>query len=204
MSSENITPNISTDQLWNEIKKEYAYVAIDPYKGYHFHTGREALKRIGYDESLYENVPEENVASFAGTGNPFMLGPINPGETIVDIGSGSGFDSLIASRLVGPNGQVVGIDMTQEMRAKAKKGAEELGADNIEFREGMAEDLPLPDKFADVVISNGVLNLTFNKVETLKEWARILKPSGRLYIGDIVVSKAVPQSALDDISLWTG
>lgn len=133
-----------------------------------------------------------------------MLGPINSGETVVDIGSGSGFDSLIAARFVGPNGQVVGIDMTREMRAKATKGAEELGAENVEFREGMAEDLPIPDEYADVIISNGVLNLTVNQVETLKEWARILKPGGRLFIGDIVVSRAVPQSALDDISLWTG
>ena len=204
MSSKHLTPNISIDQLWKEVKKEYANVAVAPHKGYHFQTGREALKRIGYDESLYETLPEENIASFAGTGNPFMLGPINPGETIVDIGSGSGFDSLIASRLVGSDGHVIGIDMTHEMRAKATKGAEELGAMNVEFREGMAEELPLPDKFADVVISNGVLNLTVNKVDSLKEWARILKPGGRLYIGDIVVSKTVPQSALDDISLWTG
>ncbi len=204
MSGQNIKPNISIDQLWNAVKKEYANVAVDPHKGYHFHTGREALNRIGYDESLYETLPEVNIASFAGTGNPFMLGPINPGETVVDVGSGSGFDALIASKFVGPSGQVVGIDMTREMRAKATKGAKELDAGNIEFREGMAEDLPLPDEFADVVISNGVLNLTVNKVDTLKEWARILKPGGRLYIGDIVVSKAVPQSALDDISLWTG
>ena len=195
MSGQNIKPNISIDQLWNAVKKEYANVAVDPHKGYHFHTGR---------ESLYETLPEVNIASFAGTGNPFMLGPINPGETVVDVGSGSGFDALIASKFVGPSGQVVGIDMTREMRAKATKGAKELDAGNIEFREGMAEDLPLPDEFADVVISNGVLNLTVNKVDTLKEWARILKPGGRLYIGDIVVSKAVPQSALDDISLWTG
>lgn len=198
------TPKISVDELRNNVKKEYANVARDPQRGYHFHTGREALKRIGYDEALYETIPKENIASFAGTGNPFMLGSIEMGETVVDIGSGSGLDSLIASNLVGPEGRVVGIDMTYEMRQKAAAGVRKMGAENVEFREGIAEELPLQDGFADVVISNGVLNLTVNKVNTLREWARILKPGGRLYIGDIVINKALPEAALDDISLWTG
>lgn len=200
----NSAPNISTDELHSEVRKEYTNVALDPHKGYHFHTGREALRRIGYDETLYETLPEDNVASFAGTGNPFMLGTINKGETVVDIGSGSGLDSLIASKLVGSKGQVVGIDMTPEMRQKATAGAKKIGAGNVEFREGMAEKLPLKDGFADVVISNGVLNLTVNKLDTLREWARVMKPGGRLYIGDIILSKALPEAALDDISLWTG
>jgi SAM-dependent methyltransferase len=198
------TPKLSAEQLHEEIKKEYTDVARDPHKGYHFHTGRDAADRLGYDESLYAGLPEGNVASFAGTGNPFMLGPINPGEIVVDVGSGSGFDALIASTLVGPEGQVIGFDMAPEMLSKAQAGADAMGATNIDFREGLAENLPLPEEFADVVISNGVLNLTLNKVETLHEWARILKPGGRLYIGDILVAQSVPQAALDDISLWTG
>ena len=123
---------------------------------------------------------------------------------VVDVGSGAGFDSLIAAQLVGPEGRVVGIDMTPEMLSRAQAGAKEMGAANVEFRKGLVEDLPLPNDFADVVISNGVLNLTLNKADTLREWARILKPDGRLYIGDILVSKTVPESAMDDISLWTG
>jgi len=106
--------------------------------------------------------------------------------------------------MVGPKGRVIGIDMTLEMLEKARKGAEEMGATNVEFREGKAEDLPLPDDFADVIISNGVLNLTLDKRKTLSEWKRVLKPGGRLYLGDILVSKSVSPSALDDISLWTG
>ena len=106
--------------------------------------------------------------------------------------------------MVGPKGRVIGIDMTPAMLGKARKGAEEMGATNVEFREGKAENLPLPDNFADVIISNGVLNLTLDKMKTLSEWQRVLKPGGRLYIGDILVSKSIPQSALDDISLWTG
>ena len=204
MGKFNSMPNISEDDLRDEVRKEYANVALNPHKGYHFHTGRDALGIIGYDESLIEGLPEANIGSFAGTGNPFMLGPINTGDIVVDIGSGSGLDALIASKLVGPSGRVVGIDMTPEMLSKAQAGAKEMGAANVEFRKGLVEDLPLPNDLADVVISNGVLNLTLNKVDTLREWARILKPGGRLYIGDILVSKTVPESAMDDISLWTG
>jgi SAM-dependent methyltransferase len=197
-------PKISLEELRVEIKKEYTNVALDPNKGYHFHTGRKLANLLGYDEALYADLPEANLASFAGTGNPFSVGPIDPGETIVDVGSGAGFDSLIAARLVGPAGRVIGFDMTDEMLKKARAGAEAMGATNVEFREGLAESLPLPDNFADVVISNGVLNLTLDKTATLREWFRILKPGGRLQVGDILVEHAVPADALDDISLWTG
>ena len=204
MSILQAVPSISMKTLREEVKKEYAEVALDPHKGYHFHTDRAATDRLGYDESFYATVPQGTIDSFAGTGNPFMLGPINPGETVVDVGSGAGFDSLVAATLVGPEGQVIGIDMTPEMLIKAQAGAESMGVTHIQFREGLAENVPLPDNFADVVISNGVLNLTVDKVETLREWVRILKPGGRLQIGDILVARTVPQSALDDISLWTG
>ena len=197
-------PKISLKELRVEIQKEYANVALDPNKGYHFHTGRKLANILGYDEALYADLPESNIASFAGTGNPFSVGDIHAGETVVDVGSGAGFDSLIASRLVGSAGRVVGVDMTPEMLSKARAGAEAMGATHVEFREGLAESLPIPDRFADVVISNGVLNLTLDKTETLREWFRILKPGGRLQVGDILVEREVPNSALDDISLWTG
>jgi SAM-dependent methyltransferase len=155
--------NISVEELLDAIKREYSNVAIHPEKEYHFHTGRAALDRIGYDQVLYAFVPEENITSFAGTGNPFSLGPINDGDVVVDVGSGSGFDALIASQMVGPEGRVVGIDMTHEMLSKARSGAKNMGANNIEFREGYADQLPLPANFADVLISNGVLNLIKRK-----------------------------------------
>lgn len=196
--------HITDRALRDAIKQEYAEVALDPQKGYHFHTGRQAANRIGYDPQLYVALPEENIDSFAGTGNPFALGPINPGDVVVDVGSGAGFDSLIAARLVGPRGRVLGIDMTAEMIEKAQAGAKSMGVGNVEFREGLADKLPLADGFADVIISNGVLNLTPDKNKTLKEWARVLKPGGRLFIGDIVIEKKMTQEALDDISLWTG
>ncbi|MFQ5942369.1 MAG: methyltransferase domain-containing protein [Anaerolineales bacterium] len=204
MSIVQAIPDLPLDELREEIRREYADVADDPDKGYHFHTGREAATRLGYDETLYSHVPEGSIKSFAGMGNPFVLGSINQGEIVVDVGSGSGFDSLIASAMVGTEGRVVGIDMTAEMVAKAREGAASIEATNVEFKEGFAEDLPLPDDFADVVISNGVLNLTLDKAETLREWARVLRPGGRLQFGDILVAREVPESALDDISLWTG
>jgi SAM-dependent methyltransferase len=197
-------PKLSLDELRHEIQKEYTNVALDPNKGYHFHTGRRLANILGYDESLYADLPEGNIASFAGTGNPFSVGPVNLGETVIDIGSGAGFDSLIAAKLVGPAGRVIGIDMTPEMLKKSRDGAAQMEAGNAEFREGYMESLPLPDGFADVVISNGVLNLSLDKTETLREWFRVLKPGGRLQVGDILVERPVPQDALEDISLWTG
>lgn len=196
--------NIPFDVFRAAIQKEYSDVANDPNKGYHFHTGCEAADRIGYDKDLYTAIPEENVASFAGTGNPFSMGRLNPGDTVVDVGSGAGFDSLIAAQLVGPQGKVVGIDMTPEMLSKARNGATAMGVDNVTFRKGYADALPLDDNFADVIISNGVLNLTQDKHKTLKEWYRVLKPGGRVYIGDILISKKMPQEALNDVALWTG
>jgi SAM-dependent methyltransferase len=204
MSIQQPVPKISLDELRLEIKKEYTNVALDPNKGYHFHTGRRLANLLGYTESMYADLPESNLASFAGTGNPFSVGAIHPGEIVVDVGSGAGFDSLIASRLVGATGRVIGFDMTAEMLNKARAGAAAMRATNVEFREGLAESLPLPENFADVVISNGVLNLTLDKTATLREWFRILKPGGRLQVGDILVEHAIPSDALDDISLWTG
>jgi SAM-dependent methyltransferase len=197
-------PPLSLGELRGEIQKEYRTVARDPYQGFHFHTGREALQRLDYQPTLYDGVPEENVASFAGMGNPFLAGPIQEGETVLDVGSGAGLDALIAARLVGPEGCVVGVDMTPEMLDKARSGAKEMCVANVAFREGLAEELPLPDAFADVLISNGVLNLTVDKPATLREWMRVLKPGGRLQIGDIVLARQVPESAMSDISLWTG
>ena len=198
------TPNIDIDKLLDAIRNDYRSVALEPHKGYHFHTGLAALDRIGYDKTLYGAVPDDCIASFAGTGNPFMLGPINHGDVVVDVGSGAGLDALIASTLVGAEGRVIGIDMTPAMLNNARKGAAAMGAENVEFREGFVDNLPFPDQFADVVISNGVLNLSLDKRKTLTEWARVLKPNGKLYIGDILIEKTIPQEALDDISLWTG
>ncbi len=198
------TPNVDIETLRCEIRKEYVEVANNPEKGFHFHTGRPLAKILGYTDAWVDALSAGAVASFAGTGNPFSLGEIKTGEHVVDVGCGAGFDSLIAARLVRPTGQVVGVDMTPEMLKKARYAAAEAELDNVEFREGYGEALPVPDGWADVVISNGVLNLMPDKPTALQEMARVLKPSGRLQIADILVQKAVPDSAKSDIDLWTG
>ena len=197
-------PSLDLGRLRQAIQEEYAAVARDPGRGYHFHTGRPLASILGYHDDWLEGLPEGSIASFAGTGNPFRIGQLQPGERVIDIGSGAGIDSLIAAKMVGPDGQVIGVDMTPAMLEMARKSTSEAGAGNVEFREGLAESLPVPDGWADVVISNGVLNLLPDKLAALQEMARVLKPSGRLQIGDILVQQAVPEDAKQQIDLWTG
>lgn len=191
-------------ELRQAISNEYEEVANKPAKGFHFHTGRRLTRILGYKDEWLEGIPESSIESFAGTGNPFSIGEIDKGEAVVDIGCGAGIDSLIAAKKVGPTGKVVGVDMTDAMLGKAQKAAEEAGFEQVEFRKGHAESLPVDDGFADVVISNGVINLTPDKKVTFREMARVLKPGGRLQIGDIIVQKKVPDGAKRKIDLWTG
>ena len=195
--------NVAVRILRDEIRREYTEVAEDPERGYHFNTGRKAARVLGYDDAWLEGIPDDAIESFAGTGNPLGLGEISKGDHVVDVGSGSGLDSLIAARMTGPHGRVVGVDMTEAMLNKATAGAERMGLDQVEFREGYAEALPLPNDWADVVISNGVLNLSPDKSRVLAEFHRVLRPGGRVHIGDILVERPVPDDARGDIDLWT-
>ena len=197
-------PSLDMGRLRQAIQEEYTAVARDPERGYHFHTGRPLATMLGYRDDWLEGVPEGSIASFAGTGNPFHIGQLQPGECVVDVGCGAGIDSLIAVKMVGSSGQVIGVDMTEAMLEMARKSAHEAGAGNVEVRAGLAESLPIPDGWADVVISNGVLNLVPDKLAALQEMARVLKPKGRLQIGDILVQQAVPEDAKQQIDLWTG
>jgi SAM-dependent methyltransferase len=199
-----VTPAVDLDMLRRAIQDEYAVVAQEPEHGFHFFVGRRLARLLGYDDAWLEGVPEATIASFAGTGNPFSLGALRPGERVVDVGSGGGIDSLIAANMVGPSGRVIGVDMTPAMLAKARSSATAADLTNVEFREGFGESLPIEDGWADVVISNGVLNLMPDKDAALREMARVLKPGGRLQIGDILVQKPVPPDAKEDIALWTG
>ncbi len=195
---------LDIDLLRHAIQEEYATVATQPQQGFHFHTGRPLARILGYEEQWLDGIPESTVASFAGTGNPFSMGALASGERVVDVGCGAGIDSLIAARMVGPDGQVVGVDMTPAMLDRARASATEMGAANVDFCRGFAEALPVPDEWADVVISNGVMNLFPDKSAGLCEMARVLKPGGRLQIGDILVQKPVGEGAKRNIDLWKG
>ena len=197
-------PALDVSVLRQAIQEEYNEVASHPHKGFHFHTGRPLARMLEYQNEWLEGIPESCIESFAGTGNPFSLGELSSGERVVDVGCGAGIDSLIAAKKVGPDGQVIGVDMTPSMLKKARQAAEEAELKSVEFREGYAEALPVEDGWADVLISNGVLNLMPDKAAALEEMSRVLKPGGRLQIGDILVQKAVPESAKRKIDLWTG
>lgn len=204
MTHSTVRTLVDTDQLRASIRDEYATVASDPDRGFHFHTGRPLLDRLGYDDALLDGIPAEAIASAAGTGNPFALGEIRPGDRVVDAGAGSGVDSLVAARLVGDAGRVIGVDMTAAMLDRARRAAVQAGMTNVEFREGLLEALPVEDGWADVIISNGVLNLVPDKAAALREMGRVLRPGGRLQLADIVLGRPVSDDSKHDVSLWTG
>jgi SAM-dependent methyltransferase len=195
---------VDPNALRTEVRARYREVALDPHRAYHFHTGRPLAARLGYDESIVDKLPDRAVESFAGVGNPFSLRDLAPGERVVDVGSGAGFDSFVAASQVGTSGQVVGIDMTEEMLTKSRATAAALGYEHVEFREGLAEQVPVDDGWADVVISNGVINLCADKRAVFAEIRRVLRPGGQLQFADIANGRPVPPEALRDIDLWTG
>jgi len=190
--------------LREEVKSKYRDVARNPNGEHHFHTGRPLARRLGYNASLVDAMPDAAVESFAGVANPFSLRDLDPGEKVVDAGSGGGFDCFVAAHQVGPQGKVVGIDMLPEMLEKSRATADLMGLKQIEFREGLLEQIPVQDRWADVVISNGVINLCADKKQVFSELWRVLRPGGRLQFGDIANGKPVPAGALRDIELWTG
>jgi arsenite methyltransferase len=195
---------VDPGELRAQVRTKYQAVAAEPKGEYHFHTGRELAARLDYPAEIVDALPDDAVESFAGVGNPFLMRPLEAGERVVDVGAGAGFDAFIAAGQVGPGGGVVGVDMTQEMLSKARRTAARLGLEHVEFREGLAEALPVPDDWADVVISNGVFNLCADKAAVLAEVHRVLRPGGWLQFADIANGRSVPVEAMRDIDLWTG
>jgi arsenite methyltransferase len=196
-------PPVDPAALREEVKSKYREVATNPHGEYHFHTGRRLARRLGYDMGVVEAMPEGAVESFAGVANPFSVRTLDPGERVVDVGSGGGFDCFIAARQVSESGQVVGIDMLPEMLERSRAAAAEMGLRNVEFREGILEELPVETGWADVVISNGVINLCADKKRAFQEIWRVLRPGGRLQFADIANGRPVPDSVLRNIDLWT-
>ncbi|MEP6872545.1 MAG: methyltransferase domain-containing protein [Anaerolineaceae bacterium] len=205
MSAESIgIAEVDREELRCRVSEKYRDVALNPELGFHFHTGAPLARMLGYPDDVVAPLPAGTVDSFAGTGNPFVFGELQPGETVVDVGCGAGFDTLIAATQVGSAGRVIAVDMTAEMRIKAEAGARSLNLANVDVREGFAEALPVAGGTADVVISNGVVNLCPDKQAVFRELFRVLRPGGRIQIGDILVHTEVPQGAKDDIDLWSG
>ena len=194
---------IDVDLLKSEIRKTYASVSEEPEREFIFPTGRAWAEDLDYPPEL-ANVPDAAVESFAGVANPWQLGRLAPGERVLDLGSGAGSDSLVAAQMVGPDGSVTGIDMTPQMRAKARAAAVEMGATNVEFVEGEAEQLPFPDASFDVVISNGVIDLIPDKDAVFAELFRVLTPGGRMQIADVTIQNPVSAEGRRNIDLWTG
>ncbi len=196
--------NVDRGERRAQVQAKYNDVATHPELGFHFHTGRPLALMLGYDTAEIDSLPDSTVESFAGTGNPLGAGRLAVGAAVLDLGCGAGFDTLLAARQVGPSGRVIAVDMTEAMLNKTRLGAAAAGLDNLETRLGYAEELPVEGGEIDVVISNGVINLTPDKVATMREIARALRPGGRAQIADILVHREVPQDAKDDIDLWSG
>ena len=189
--------------LREEVKTKYSDDATNRNAEYHFHTGRQLAKRLGYHSTLVDSMPDAAIESFAGVANPFSLRSLERSERVLDAGSGGGFDCFVAAHQVGPGGKVIGIDMLPDMLEKARRTAESMGLKNVEFREGLLEEIPVEDGWADVVISNGVINLCADKKRVFSELSRVLRPGGRLQLSDIANGKPVPESAIRNIDLWT-
>ena len=190
-----------TELLRRNVRDAYAQVALDPRAVIGSYGGRPLAAKLDYPTELVDTLPDRAVESFAGVNNPFSLRTLKRGEKVVDVGSGAGFDTFVAAHAVGGSGLVIGVDMTTEMVTKARHTAKALDLTQVEFREGLAEDLPIEDGWADVVISNGVINLCDDKAAVMAEIQRVLRPGGALQFADVATGRPVPAEAVCDLDL---
>ena len=197
-------PPVDVDVLRSEIEKTYTEVSTEQGKEFIFPTGRGWAQDLGYPEPELSRVPDETVESFAGVANPWVHGRLEPGQTVLDLGCGAGTDLLIAAQMVGPGGNVVGVDMTAAMLDRARASANAMELDSVELHLGLIEDLPLADESIDVVISNGVIDLLPDKDTVFAEIDRVLRPGGRLQVADVIIHTEVNEDARRRIDLWTG
>ena len=194
---------IDPARIQDQVKERFALLARDPASEKRFEIGRASAIKLGYEASTLDALPQAAVESFAGVGNPLSLGPVSKGMTVLDIGCGSGVDTMIAAERVGPNARAIGIDMTDEMVEKARHACVEYGLANVEIRKGMADALDIEDESVDVVISNGVINLCPDKERVLREIYRVLKPGGRLQVADMSLVDGVNPELLDRVGEWS-
>lgn len=200
---ERMNKELDVAQIQEAVRKKYAEVSRSAQDKFQYPTGRSGTEALRYDPSVFGHLPDELVESYCGVGNPFSLGPIKPGETILDVGCGAGIDLIVASRLVGPAGQVRGIDLTPEMVERAQVNLERADVDNGEVRVAGSEAIPYADTTFDVVISNGVLNLLPLKEQSFREIYRVLKPNGRLQFADIVLKEDLPEEEANSLEAWS-
>jgi arsenite methyltransferase len=195
---------VDVEVLRAEIRKTYREVSTDQQQEFIFPTGRAWAQELGYPEPELSRVPDGSVESFAGVANHWLLGRVEPGQVVVDLGCGAGTDLLIAAQMTGPQGRVIGVDMTASMLDRARAGAEELGLANVLLHEALIETLPLETGSVDLVISNGVIDLVPDKDAVFDEIDRVLRPGGRLQIADVIIHHEVSEDARKRIDLWTG
>jgi arsenite methyltransferase len=197
-------PPVDVDVLRDEIRRTYTGVSTDQDEQFIFPTGRAWAQELGYPEPELERVPDATVESFAGVANHWVLGRVEPGAIVLDLGCGAGTDLLIAAQMTGPTGRVIGVDMTSAMLDRARESADAMGLDHVALHEALIESLPLADASVDAVISNGVIDLVPDKDAVLDEIDRVLRPGGRLQLADVVIHRAVSEDARKRIDLWTG
>ena len=195
---------VDVDVLRSEIQKTYTEVSTEQAKEFIFPTGRMWAEELGYPQPELSRVPDATVESFAGVANHFVLGAIEPGETVLDLGCGAGTDLLIAAQMIGPEGRAIGVDMTPAMLERARRSAADMGLENVELHKSLIEALPIDDASIDVVISNGVIDLVPDKDAVFAEIDRVLRPGGRLQVADVVIHHEVNEDARKRIDLWTG
>lgn len=195
---------VDVDVLRDEIRKTYTDVSTDQDQEFNFPTGRDWARELGYPEPELSRVPDAAVESFAGVANHWLLGRVEPGSVVLDLGCGAGTDLLIAAQMTGPDGRAVGVDMTTAMLDRARASAADMGLANVGLHEALIESLPLEDSSVDVVISNGVIDLVPDKDAVFDEVDRVLRPGGRLQIADVVIHQEVSEDARKRIDLWTG
>jgi arsenite methyltransferase len=195
---------VDVDVLRGEIRRTYTDVSTAPEREFIFPTGRAWARELGYPEPELARVPEATVESFAGVANHWVLGRVEPGAVVLDLGCGAGTDLLIAAQMTGRTGRVIGVDMTASMLDRAGESADAMGLENVELHETLIESLPLADASVDVVISNGVIDLVPDKDAVLDEIDRVLRPGGRLQLADVVIHREVSEDARKRIDLWTG
>ncbi len=186
------------------IGEKYRKIAISPEGAFKYPTGRAGLEGQSYDTEITKALPDDVLASYCGVGNPFSLGPVRRGDVILDIGCGAGVDTIVAAIMAGPEGRVVGLDLTPEMLERARENSRKASLENVSFQEGSAEELPFPEASFNAVISNGVFNLVPDKVRALKEVRRVLKPNGRFMLADQVLTIEQPADTRFMVENWAG